>query len=107
MTESSTLGARLKQAMLAYAARQPGRRTSHADFGAAVAAVEGRDGPYAADTVFAWLNDKLVPPYATALAIAELGRRRTNAQIAELLYGPEHPIHGLNESDYNRFHNAE
>ncbi|MDB4876474.1 MAG: hypothetical protein JWM41_2920 [Gemmatimonadetes bacterium] len=103
MTDQSTLGARIKLAMAAFAVRQPGKRTSHAAYGAAVASVEGVQ-PYAADTVYDWLCNAAVPSYATMGAIAELAGRATDAQLGQLLYGDEQAIHGLNEADYRRFH---
>jgi hypothetical protein len=98
-----TLGSRIKNAMMIYAQRNGGH-TSPAEFGEAVTKELGIAAPFSAETVFGWMNDKIVPNFQTSMAIATLGGHTTDVQRGWLAYGAEGPIHALDDRDYDRFH---
>lgn len=100
-TDLSTLGGRIRHALVAYGARH-GSKT-HEQLGQEIALKEGRSEPYSPDEVFSWMDGSSTPSLSAIRSIAGLSGLG-DRQVGWLAYGDEWPIHGLNEADYNRVH---
>lgn len=98
------LAERIKHAMEVFAAHQPTKRTSHAEFGKAVAEEEQLRQPYAAEHVWQWMTGDRIPSLPTLLAIGELAGYKNDAQFGQLVYGDQYSIHALDEEDFRRFY---